>query len=281
MKHYLILYRQGDADDAAQAVLERMRRRFGSSQIALVGDGSAQVRGGASDQAHGLMAGCWAVLALIGPHWVGSAGADGSRLLDDPSDGVRRLLATALASKEILVIPVLVNGAEMPSAVDLPADVQGLAFRNAAPARPGALFLSDTERVIQAIVSFLPLQRRLSYPRFALVMAVAALLEYGAFFGFLGTAILTSPDPNANANAVASVSPAFGIGDTLLVLTFIGGIVVVVGWGIGLLQSLRMRAWGWAVWILLLGFYGFPTILFAAFGPREPAVAKTPIRSVS
>jgi len=69
------------------------------------------------------------VIVLIGPNWMGSRG--GERRLDDDYDHVRMEVKTALA-RDVRVIPVLVKGARMPRAEQLPEDIRSLALRNAA-----------------------------------------------------------------------------------------------------------------------------------------------------
>jgi len=72
---------------------------------------------------------CNVVLVLIGPSWLGRE-ADGRRRIDDEADQHRVEVATALRSNR-RVIPLLVGGAKMPTAEELPPDLKDLAFRNA------------------------------------------------------------------------------------------------------------------------------------------------------
>ena len=73
---------------------------------------------------------CDAVLAVIGPAWVGASTPAGLRRLDQPDDYVRLELSTALA-RDARVIPVLVGGADVPSRTDLPDELSALADRQA------------------------------------------------------------------------------------------------------------------------------------------------------
>ena len=75
-----------------------------------------------------------AVLAVIGPGWLGAADADGELRLRQPNDYVRRELARAL-ERGATVVPVLVAGAALPAAHDLPDDLQALAQRQAVSLR--------------------------------------------------------------------------------------------------------------------------------------------------
>jgi len=72
---------------------------------------------------------CGVLLVVIGPTWVTSQNEAGTRRLDDPEDFVREEVAAALR-REIPVIPVLVRGAQMPRADQLPDGLKNLAFRN-------------------------------------------------------------------------------------------------------------------------------------------------------
>ena len=73
------------------------------------------------------------VLVLIGAAWLDLRDADGNRRIDDPADWVRREIETALAHPEIVVVPILLDGASMPDAADLPESLRPLAGRNAVP----------------------------------------------------------------------------------------------------------------------------------------------------
>src|ERR687885_256723 len=76
------------------------------------------------------VASCEVLLAVIGQQWLSSVDAHGRRRLDDLNDFVRLEVATAL-QRDIVVIPVLVQGAAMPPASALPADLAPLTRRNA------------------------------------------------------------------------------------------------------------------------------------------------------
>jgi hypothetical protein len=74
---------------------------------------------------------CEAVLVVVGKGWLESTGADGSRRLDDPVDPVRLEIVKAI-ERDRLLIPVLVDGATMPSADSLPGPLVALARCHAA-----------------------------------------------------------------------------------------------------------------------------------------------------
>jgi hypothetical protein len=74
--------------------------------------------------------GCEVLLAVIGPKWSAARNEDGTRRLDDPNDFVRLEIEAAL-ERDVRVIPVLVDGAPIPKASELPETLQSLVRRNA------------------------------------------------------------------------------------------------------------------------------------------------------
>jgi hypothetical protein len=69
-------------------------------------------------------------LIVIGPRWLMATDAAGVVRLTQPSDYVRTELASAL-SRDLRVVPVLVGGASMPDASDMPEELAALALRQA------------------------------------------------------------------------------------------------------------------------------------------------------
>jgi predicted ATPase len=72
------------------------------------------------------------VLVVISPEWAALADDAGRRRLEQPDDFVRREIEVALAAG-IRIVPVLVDGATMPTAAELPASIGSLAGRQAVP----------------------------------------------------------------------------------------------------------------------------------------------------
>ena len=97
------------------------------------------------------IAACDVVLAMIGDDWLTITGADSQPRIADPSDWVHLEIAAAL-DRGVLTIPVLVEGARMPRADDLPAPLANLANRNAAELRDSS-WRQDVERLVQALPS--------------------------------------------------------------------------------------------------------------------------------
>ena len=89
------------------------------------------------------------VLVLIGPEWLGRSEAGASRMSDE-TDPVRVEVETAL-SLGIAVIPLLVEGASMPSEGDFPESIRALAYRNAATIDSGRDFHQHVDRIIRSL----------------------------------------------------------------------------------------------------------------------------------
>jgi hypothetical protein len=74
---------------------------------------------------------CEVLLVLMGPNWANSTDPKTrKRRVDNPKDFVRVELRGAL-TRDIPVVPVLLDGAELPDEADLPDDIKGLLNRNA------------------------------------------------------------------------------------------------------------------------------------------------------
>ena len=91
---------------------------------------------------------CDVLLTLIGNEWLTITDADGQRRLDDPDDFVRLEIEAAL-TRNVRVIPILVEGAQMPRADELPDSLAKLVRRQALELSP-ARFEFDTSRLLSS-----------------------------------------------------------------------------------------------------------------------------------
>jgi len=89
------------------------------------------------------------MLAVIGPDWLGTTSA-GSARIHDETDPVRIEVETAL-ERGLPTIPVLVGGATMPKAEDLPDSLKGLTYHNAAEVSSGRDFHAHMDRLIRSM----------------------------------------------------------------------------------------------------------------------------------
>jgi TIR domain len=92
---------------------------------------------------------CDAVVAVIGRSWLQSTDSRGRRRLEHPDDFVRLELLAAL-DRKVRVIPVLVQGADMPSSEDLPKALITLARRQGLELSDGRWHY-DMSRLIEVL----------------------------------------------------------------------------------------------------------------------------------
>jgi hypothetical protein len=132
---------------------------------------------------------CRACLAVIGRDWLNARDAEGRRRLDQPDDFVRLELTAALARPEVLVIPVLVEGASMPPAEALPPEIRGLARRQAVSLRDDT-WDADVARLVRSLEGAIRTQRGAALPpklpfrvnwRFAAAVVVGLVIVALAF----------------------------------------------------------------------------------------------------
>lgn len=89
---------------------------------------------------------CHVCLAVIGPGWLHARDGGGRARLHLPDDPVHLELATALAH-QVAVLPVLIDGAEMPARHELPPGLAELSLHNAVALRAQA-FHADLGRLV-------------------------------------------------------------------------------------------------------------------------------------
>ena len=123
-----ISYRRDDAAGYARAVNDELVRAFGAERVFIDVD---DINAGQpfSDIIQRSVGDSAVLLALIGKRWRGERDGAAPRVFD-ANDFVRQEVAAGLA-KGLRVIPVLLDGAAMPEAAQLPPDLSALAGRNA------------------------------------------------------------------------------------------------------------------------------------------------------
>jgi TIR domain len=124
-RFFMLGYRRADAAGDAERLHDQLERRFGNRQVFM---GHDTIRPGAelAEQIERAVGAADALIVVIGRDWLHATDATGRRRLDDPGDVVRLQIERAL-HQGIRVIPVLVQGARMPSAEELPASLAALA----------------------------------------------------------------------------------------------------------------------------------------------------------
>ena len=128
MRGIFISYRREDAEGQAGRLFDDLAAHFGRDAVFM---DVAGIKKGLDFRRiideH--VTSCGVLLVIIGKRWLSVTDNKGKRRLDDPNDFVRLETAAAL-SRDIPVVPVLVQDADMPTEQDLPDVLKGLAFRN-------------------------------------------------------------------------------------------------------------------------------------------------------
>lgn len=143
---------------------------------------------------------CKVMLAIVGPQWATLKEEDGTRRLDNPNDFVRREIAKSLG-KGVRVIPVLIGGAKLPEAAELPLDLKPFAKRQAMEIRHER-FSADVDALAQAIAAVTPGARGLS-KRWLFAAGIAALVLAGGFAAFKSIAPASRGTQPASSNTKA------------------------------------------------------------------------------
>ncbi|MEQ1848286.1 MAG: TIR domain-containing protein, partial [Nitrospira sp.] len=146
MSKILISYRREDSADVTGRIDDRLVQQFGRQAVFVDVD---SIPFGVDFRKHldAQVAKCDVFLAVIGPDWMGPKDSQGKTRLEDPRDFVRIEIESAL-TRQIPVIPILVRGASIPPAEQLPQSMQDLPYRHGLPVRSGPDFHNDMNRLI-------------------------------------------------------------------------------------------------------------------------------------
>lgn len=129
MSHNIfICYRREDSSAYAGRIFDRLTKHFHRDRIYL----DIDIDPGADfvELIRSNLRRCDILLVLIGDDWLKIVDRNGQNKLQDPNDFVRLEIREAL-NRKIPVIPILVDGATMPSSADLPEDIETLTRRQA------------------------------------------------------------------------------------------------------------------------------------------------------
>lgn len=196
-----ISYRRDDAAGYARAVYDELAQRFGAERVFIdVDDIDAGLPfGEVIARAIGESA---VLLVLIGRRWEGVAAGGGPRI-GEAGDLVRQEVATGLATGS-RVIPLLIDGAAMPSEAQLPEVLRPLARRNALEL-DHSRFAADIERLAAALREALgeaapPASRPTRRAAWGIAGALLVAVALGAVW------LLREPAAPASASAAARPS---------------------------------------------------------------------------
>jgi hypothetical protein len=182
MRAIFISYRREDTEGQAGRLYDDLATQFGEDSVFMDVAGiepGRDFRRAIDEQ----VASCGVLLALIGKRWLDAGDESGRRRLDDPMDFVRVETTSALR-RDIPVIPVLVQGASMPRAEQLPPDMAELAYRNGVELSH-ARWDSDLQVLIRTLRPHVALSPRRAKTSWRLIVAVSVAVMALALGGYV------------------------------------------------------------------------------------------------
>lgn len=149
-----ISYRRSDSNDVTGRIYDFLSQHFGPDVVFKDVD---SIPLGMDFRSHlnQTVGRCQTLVAVIGPTWLEVLQ---ERLKQPAVDWVRAEIEIAL-ERRIPVIPLLIGGADLPSAETLPEGLQDLAYRNATLARPDPDFKPDMARLIQGLEAIIGISK--------------------------------------------------------------------------------------------------------------------------
>lgn len=267
MNGFFISYRRQDSADACASIYSHLDLQFrwvrvfkdiddippGSNFVKVIQEALQQ---------------CEVLLAVIGPQWLTVTTSDGKRRLDDPNDFVRLEIETAL-NLRIPIVVLLVHGACMPNAKQLPQPLASLAQCPAFSIRPDSCFQRDMDEVIQAILRWWPVFGRwhATYPRVAMLSGLA-------FVFCVASLLISIPSIVSKSSSYSPFS--------FMAMWIFSIIAIALGFGcqtFALFRLIHTRRWGWLISMFFPGMIslGLMGVLFGLIGPIKPRRKPEPV----
>jgi len=159
MPKIAISYRRSDSTVIAGRIADRLAIRYGRDSVFIDVDSVPL-----GTDFRKFIRETWSeidiLIVVVGPKWLGSSRGAAARI-NESEDLIRIEVETAL-KRDVPIIPVLVDGASMPSADQLPKSLSAFADRNAAEVDGGRDFHPHMDRLIQAIDRIAPSEEQRS-----------------------------------------------------------------------------------------------------------------------
>ncbi len=153
MTAIFISYRQEDTGHIAPRIFERLEAALGTGSVSM-DTGCVPFGVDFQDYLDEEVGHARIVLVLIGHGWAGATDATGQRRLENPLDFVRIDVESA-SRRKLPMGPVLIGGALMPRAEQLPESMRPLLHFNAVPVDDGPNFDVHMDRLIAALTQHL------------------------------------------------------------------------------------------------------------------------------
>ena len=215
MEGFLIFisYRRGESAGYAGRLHESLERRLGDGHIFRDVD---ELEPGQDfvDAISARLRDCAACLVMIGSEWLLITDRTDRRRLEQTNDYVRLEIEAALTRPDLLVVPVLVEGAAMPSAEDLPPSIRALSRRHALSLRDET-WDADVDRLVAILEK--RIGRRTIAGEISAVSRLPRLLpgKYVAWsaiaVALLAVVILLTRNPDSRAPEAITSSPSVAV----------------------------------------------------------------------
>jgi hypothetical protein len=147
-KGIFVSYRRDETAGYAGRLADRLNEHFGEDKVFRDID-SLEPGLDFSEAIERAIESSEVLIAVVGKNWLTVTDAVGQKRLENSDDYVRVEIATAL-KRNIRVVPLLVQGASMPSTDELPNDLAPLARRNAFELHDSS-WGDDIRRLISAL----------------------------------------------------------------------------------------------------------------------------------
>jgi len=142
----ILSYRREDSAGVTGRIFDRLIQEFGPDRVFMDID---SMPAGVDFHEHlqQTLADCGALLVVIGKSWRSQRKGQPARIMD-PDDWVRIEVETAL-ERGIPVVPLLIDGATLPSREQMPESLWPLLRRNALPVDSGRDFHAQLSRLVR------------------------------------------------------------------------------------------------------------------------------------
>ena len=142
----ILSYRREDSAGVSGRIFDRLAQEFGTDRVFMDID-SMPAGVDFHDHLQEILANCGALLVVIGKSWRSQRKGQPARIMD-PDDWVRIEVETAL-ERGIPVVPLLIDGASLPTRDQLPESLWPLLRRNALPVDSGRDFHAQLTRLVR------------------------------------------------------------------------------------------------------------------------------------
>jgi hypothetical protein len=142
----ILSYRREDSAGVTGRIFDRLTQEFGTNRVFMDID-SMPAGVDFHDHLQTILADCGALLVVVGKGWRSQRKGQPARIMD-PDDWVRIEVETAL-DRGIPVVPLLIDGAALPSRDQLPESLWPLLRRNALAVDSGRDFHAQLTRLVR------------------------------------------------------------------------------------------------------------------------------------